>query len=233
MVLPPVVVRELDQHKNVHPSDKIRKRARRIASKLDEIFETDTRAKIREGVEILIQVEEPSIDFSAHKLRIDWKDDQLLASIIEFREQHSQCEVVLITADLLLKQKARHHEIATLKLSDQFKLPEEPGPSEKLIKELEEEIRRYQTRLPKLRASFTDSSEQTLLRLRLRAPIQLSEAYIHQRLEMTKLEHPKISMPSEKPPSQKPPSQSGYDVGKEEGHIIRIRPNTIYPPGAI
>jgi rRNA-processing protein FCF1 len=194
IVVTPVIVRELNKHKDTHPFKRIRQRAASALKKLDTLLEASTNscANLRSGVEIRFEAMEPLIDFARYHLSRDCQDDHLIASIIEFRNEHSGVEVVLLANDIGIKLKARHQAIETFRLADELKLPEEPDPNEKRIKELEQENRQLKSRIPELNLSFKSGSKHT--EFSLAKPIADSSVdEIEYRLEQLKHKYPKKS----------------------------------------
>jgi hypothetical protein len=154
IILAPIVLRELDKHKQTHPIGRLKKRAANTLARLDQWAEQGLRTSLRAGVTLGFLPYEPQIDFVAHRLSRDWHDDQLLASLIEFCQEHPEECVALVTADAGLKLKARSRGIRLLVLADDQKLPEEPDPNEQRVKQLEQELREQKLRSPKLRVCF-------------------------------------------------------------------------------
>lgn len=163
IILVPVVFRELDRHKDMHPVKKLRHRVRALISKLSKMLDQGTEHKLREAVTLRFEAREPTLDFGQHRLRPDQNDDQLVASILQFRLDQPGAQVVLVTADLGLKIKARHHQMEVRSLSDTLKIPEEPDEDQKSIRELQAKLASYENRLPKLRVAFSDDSDRLVI----------------------------------------------------------------------
>src|SRR5438270_12693197 len=81
LVATPVVIRELDKHKDQHRISAIRDRARAALKKIEQIVLEDATAGLPEGVG-LKYAEEPTIDFQQYGLRVETNDDHLIASCL-------------------------------------------------------------------------------------------------------------------------------------------------------
>jgi len=159
VVLPPVVFRELNKHKDLNPSQKIRKRAQSVLGRLSNLLKTSLITELRPNVKIEALPNDPIIDFGSHSLRSDLQDDFLLASILEFRAKDLNIDCRLVTADIGLQLKCRSRQILTIDLPDSLRLPEEEDPNEKRAKELEAEIRDLKHQLPSLQLTFENKSK--------------------------------------------------------------------------
>jgi rRNA-processing protein FCF1 len=194
IVVTPIVLRELNKHKDTHPFKRIRERAASALKKLDTLLEASTtlHANVRFGVEVYFEVKEPLCDFAKHHLSRDCQDDHLVASIIEFRDAHPDAKVVLLANDIGLKLKARHQGIETFQLPNDLQLIEEPDPNEKRIKEIEQENRLLKSRIPKLKLSFEKDLNHTLFSLN-KPVTELSGDEIENHLKRVRLKYPKRS----------------------------------------
>lgn len=125
VIVPPSVVTELDNLKKGHRDPKIRKRIRRLISTIKE-WRRD--GSLLEGVELNknIQVRmiavDPSFDGAPSWLNENNDDDRLIATTLDVQRDIPTAEVIILTNDLNLQNKAElalipYAEIAT----------EEPG----------------------------------------------------------------------------------------------------------
>ena len=90
---------------------------------------------------VLFLAGEPTIDFAQHGLDKQNHDDRLIASVIDFQSNNAGALVTLVTADVVLQVKSRSRRIEFVTLPDRIaKLPEDPDPQEKLIKQLQREV---------------------------------------------------------------------------------------------
>jgi hypothetical protein len=203
IVIPPVTVRELNKHKDLHSRPRVKKRAGAVLKKLNALFESGSRARLRDGIDVLFEDRDPMIDFAAYQLSHEIQDDHLIASIIMCQSEMPEAEIVLVTSDagLALRAKAMRQGIATIKLPDNLKLAEEPDPSEKRIKELEQELRELKRRIPQLSLTFEDGSQHATFALP--HPVELTQEELKNKLEEIEQRYPKMEKQSKQ--SREPP----------------------------
>jgi hypothetical protein len=96
---------------------------------------------------------------------------------------------VLVTDDLGLRVKARGHGIEAINLPDGLKLPDEPDPSEKRVKELEREILELKRVVPEPRLTFDNGSDH--LEVRLEPPVSFSREELEREKKLIRLKHKK------------------------------------------
>ncbi len=142
IIIPPITIRELNKNKDSNGKTRIRKRAASTLKKLSTLFQEDTHAFLVDSVEIFLEGRDPLIDFTTYQLNREVQDDHLIASMIAYRNEIPDEELILFTSDngLILLAKAKLFGISTIKLSDDLKLPEELDPEQERIKQLEREI---------------------------------------------------------------------------------------------
>jgi hypothetical protein len=192
IVVPPIVVRELNKQKELHPRPRVRRRAAAVLKKLTTLLQSASDAELRVGTNVLIEDRDPTIDFAAHQLNHEIQDDHLIASIIMWQEENREGEVVLVTSDagLTLLTKAKRHGITAVQLPDNLKLAEEPDPSEKQVRELQRELNELKLKTPRLLLAFDDGSDHT--RFVLPRPLNLTQAELDSELEDVKQQYPKM-----------------------------------------
>lgn len=115
------------------------------------------------GVAISILTDSPDISrYSGLQPAV--QDDQLLASLLNFRETHSDCapeDVVLVSDDSGLLIKARARTIPVKRLSEDLKLPDEPSRGQQEIRKLEREVAALKEREPALKLAFSQKGQAT------------------------------------------------------------------------
>jgi Holliday junction resolvase RusA-like endonuclease len=149
LVLTRITIREIDKHKSVHPSPKIKDRARRILKKL-ETFSKSPDMPIREGVEITFYDEMPSLDYPSYGLNPDWSDDIFIATIITYGQKWDRNSIVLVTDDTGVRIKAKSLNIETFELPDDLRLPIDPDPLVEENRKLREKLTIISATLPEL-----------------------------------------------------------------------------------
>ena len=197
IVVPPVIVRELNKHKELHPRSRVKRRAGAVLKKLSQLFESGSQAHLRDGVDIWLEDRDPVIDFAACQLNHKIQDDNLIASIIICQTETPEAEVILITSDagLALMAKANRQGIETTKLPDNLRLAEELDPDQKRIRELEQELRELKLQVPQLSLTFKDGSQHATFVLS--SPVDLTREELENRLKEIKQRHPKMKEQSE------------------------------------
>lgn len=195
IVVPPVTIRELNRHKELHPRSQVKERAGTVIRKLQTLFVSGSQAHVRDGVEIRLEDRDPTIDFEAFQLNHDIQDDHLIASIIMLRNEEPGADVILITSDagLALMAKARRLSIQTTMLPDNLKLTEEPDPNQLHIRELEEKIRALELKIPQLSLTFEDGNNH--FTYVLQPPIELTREELAVKLQAIEQQYPKLNHP--------------------------------------
>lgn len=196
IVVPPITVRELNKQKELSPKLRIKKRAGTVLKKLSSLFEKDCQAYIRDGVEIYLETRDPIIDFTQSQLNQDIQDDHLIASIISFRSERPEADVVLVTSDagLILMAKARRHNIPVTELPSNLKLTEEPDQDQIRIRELEKKVRDLELKIPQVSLVFADGSQHA--NFILQHPVEMTDDEIAEKIKVIKQQYPKMEQKS-------------------------------------
>ncbi len=195
LVVLPVVIRQLNNKKDSSGSRKLRDRAGAALKRLNSYSEQVSPIMIRDGVELRFQPSDPQIDFVASKLSREVSDDWVIASILEFKIESQEDAAVLVTGDVGLKVKAKTHDIQSVRLHEQYKLPEEEDQSQKRIRELEEQIRQLESGIPRLKLVFKD--EANLLSAQFARTPDLTGDTIRRRMEEIRGRYPKVDTAAE------------------------------------
>ena len=211
LIILPVIVGELDKHKDTHVNQKIRKRAKSISKKFHHLFENELEVTLRDDVVIKYEVIEPQLDFQANSLNAYRQDDYQLASIIQYKSDHPGEDVVLVTQDFNFKIKAKTHGIDTKSMPSELELPDELDPQEKIIKELQQELLELKKQFPSLKVRFSDGSDRATFTLIKVA--ELSEEKIAQRIAQIKRKYPKMEVSQENPSQLPDESQAKQKSG--------------------
>lgn len=196
IVVPPVIVRELNKHKDTHYNPRIRKRAETALKKLGNLVGSPPhRAEIRKNVEVALESRDPSIDFAQYNLVKEINDDQLVASVLQSKEGANSQRTVLVTADsgLTLVSKGSRLDIETYTLDDALKLTSEANPEQDKIRELERELRELKGRSPELILSFGEKSQR--ISLNLNSPRLADPDAVETTLRKLREDNPKIELP--------------------------------------
>ncbi len=196
IVIPPVTVRELNKHKELHPRQRVKERAATVLKKLLSLFGSDCQANIRDGVEMRLEDREPMVNFAEFQLDQDVQDDQLIASIIMFRNERREAEVILVTSDagLTLITKAKRQGIPTVTMPDNLKLAEKPDPNQIRIRELEQTVRALELKIPQISLVFGDGSQHATFVLP--HPTELTPEEIASKQKLLEQQYPKMEQES-------------------------------------
>lgn len=197
IIVPPIIIKELQKQKEFHPRTEIKKRAGNILRKLATYFESGANNQLKSGVEIHLEDRDPINYFSSNQLNPSSGDDNLIASMIMFGAEHPEITPILITSDdgLLLLSKARKFGIKSFVLPDNLRLPDSPNPEQVKIKQLENEISGLKNRIPVLSLAFEDGRQSNCISIR--QPIELTAQMVEDGLGDIRAKFPKISATNE------------------------------------
>lgn len=155
IVMPRITLRELDKHKNTHNSSRIRERARKLLKKVEQ---WSTGEEIRPGVAMELMASLPTVDYTGLGLNPDWSDDVLIASVLQYRDDHpEEPDVILVTQDSGPRITASQLGLRVLELPESLKLSADPDPLEVENRELLRTINALRNALPKLVVCFAGS----------------------------------------------------------------------------
>lgn len=182
IVIPPKVQREIDKIKDQSTNSKIRKRAKHVSAKIADFLldHKDGKYKIR-------GCEDPrpnQFDEDIFNPNVD--DNWILLSAIRLREDEN-LDVIIVSADTNILVKAKQIGLAYHRMTEEFKLSEEPTEEEKEINQLKSELRKYTTRLSKPTLLF--HNHQQYLKIQKPTVIDVNDM-VKMKLEEEKRKHP-------------------------------------------
>lgn len=131
IVIPPIIMRELEKHKYNQKDEVLKRRAENVSAKLAQLFKSGN--DVRPRTKIFFESHEPDEEFATHRLSRETQDDHLLASISLYKREHMDGVVILITNDLPLEVKAAPLSIDVQNLSEEQRLPVEIDPNVKKV----------------------------------------------------------------------------------------------------
>lgn len=154
LVVPRRVIQEMDKAKNDPRSDRRRKRARKVLNKLEKYWSPHD-AEIRKGTRLRLLVDNPDSD----KLRErgydpEVSDDEIVAVVQLFIEDNPEIDALLLAEDTGIRLKARACGLKTLAPPAEHRLPDEPDPFQKEVRELELQVAQLKARQPDLQLGF-------------------------------------------------------------------------------
>ena len=179
VVVPPIVIDELDRLKDSSRSSSIRDRARR-ALELIEGWDSPGGVPVRERVRGLYWSPPKTLDLLSLGLSAERNDDILLASASAFSDAQPETRVVIVTDDTGPRLKARRLGLEVMAAPDAVHLPREEEPVERENRELRSKIQKLTARAPQIELAFLDaeSSGENFKRIALSLPVQDLEEYV-------------------------------------------------------
>ncbi|MCL4553489.1 MAG: PIN domain-containing protein [Candidatus Marsarchaeota archaeon] len=160
ILIPPVVVRELEQQKVRNESKRVRQRAGDYVKWLNSRIAHSLKVDLRAGVSLVILDSEPVLDLALHRLNMEIADDLLIAHAIEWIEGNPSESVAIVTADTGVRMKALGRKLKVILWEDNtYKLAEEEDPDKKEIVKLKRLVQGYENRIPKLEVNFRDGKQ--------------------------------------------------------------------------
>jgi hypothetical protein len=112
VILTPTVLSELDQLKVNHRNENVRQKAEGLIRRFKGYR---SRGRLADGVPLrksrstlMTVAVEPKMDESLPWLEANNNDDRILAGFIEVMREHPRCQVILVTRDMNLQNKAEY-----------------------------------------------------------------------------------------------------------------------------
>ena len=100
----------------------------------------------------------PLIDFRSHGLREGIVDDEIVASVLEFKAEHEGSPVLIVTSDIGIQVLAPGHDLETVAPPEECRLPEEPDAGQAEERKLRAELAEIQGRQSDPVVVFRDGS---------------------------------------------------------------------------
>jgi len=153
LIVTPVLMRELERNKVHNPNVRLRQRAREAISWLAGRFEEKDPIALREGVTLVLDDQEPLIDFAEHRLSRDIMDDHLIASGLDWAQRNGK-DIAIATSDSGLALKLRSRPIGCLQPGEKWRLPDAADAERTEVRELRRQLERERNRRPNLTVQF-------------------------------------------------------------------------------
>lgn len=188
------IINELDKKKH-EGRQIIKERARKSLRFIESIMESQGKI-LRKEIRFKYLNEEPKDEyFNNFRLETKSGDDRLLCSILKYKDDSVNADVLLATDDTGLKLRAKNYNIKTLDIPDCY-LNIEEDTTEKEIKVLKKELLLLKNKIPKLILTFDNNkNHKDFLILKNVAP----KNYIDEEIEALKKRYPFVTKESEKP----------------------------------
>lgn len=150
--VPQRVLEEIDKHKD-QSRGKIQKRAKKLSARFSEIILQDAAASV--GVEFVNNP--PSTAFDDPQYHKEIADDWIILSTLH--SSHDLASLVVVSGDNGILLKAKRHGLGFYKMPDNLLLAEEPSDEEKEIRQLKQQLAKYENRLPAPEVVFRDETQ--------------------------------------------------------------------------
>ncbi len=190
IIVPMIVVDELDRHKDNHQHFKLKRRALERLKQL-EAWSLNEPEEIRKGVKLALEIQVPTVDFEALGLEKSKPDHLLIASMVQFRDGHDKADIVLVAHDTGPRLTARRLGFKAVELPEDYRLTGEPDPLEKENRELKQKMQRFENALPKLSLAIFDGLKtDSRTTLTISQVLPFSRGDLESFLEKTRAKHP-------------------------------------------
>lgn len=185
MIIAPIVIKELDKLK-YNSNAKIAKRVKALLPKLLSLVEGRETTKV--NIQVLLK-QPPDSVYSSYQLDRVEQDDQLLASILDFKNniEPNGGSVVLITNDVGAMLKSKALQIDAKIFPEDWLRAVDIDENQKAVVDLQRELQQYRDRTPKLRMCFPDlTAVHTITRP---APLASRATYVKGKMDEVKSEY--------------------------------------------
>ena len=153
LVVPRVILGELNKHKDSHSSKTIRNRARAACKNIDD-WSASRCVSSTLAFEFDIRTSSPKL----HGLDPSSCDDRFLSDILEHPAPLD--DKILFSDDSNLRLTAKHFGIAVEEIDGRFRLPATLDPAEKEARQLRRELDRLKNALPRLEVGLVSDDPQ-------------------------------------------------------------------------
>ena len=165
------VQREIDQQKH-RRNGRVAQRARKTSSLFRSIVEKD-HSLIREKCpQVKLMLESSSVPSPELKDRLDYDkpDDEIVGFLHQYKQQHPEADVRLLTHDTGPMMTARSLNLPFVKIEDAWLLPPESNETERENRHLKEEITRLKKAEPQFHIRCLDDNENEIDALEVKCP---------------------------------------------------------------
>lgn len=161
--LAPVVVEEIDKHKEFHSLKHMRERARKVASRLVKAVQAG--GHLGSDVHLVFDLTQAASDPATRGLDPARPDDRLLSSILDYKDAHPDELVAFVTSDSSLALRAFTLGVKVIPLDDRFRIKSQPDERDTLIQDLKSQIHAGQQQIPKLSLTFVAGNKEMEIEL--------------------------------------------------------------------
>ena len=146
------VIGEIDKHKD-QSRGRIQKRAKKISARFSAIFLQGEEPQI--NIEVIDNP--PATAFDDEQFHKDINDDWIILSALY--SSHSKEDIIIASGDNGILLKAKNHGLGYCLMPDTLLLAEEPSEEEKEIRQLKQQLAKYESRRPEPRIEFEDETD--------------------------------------------------------------------------
>lgn len=165
------VQREIDQQKH-YGNGRVAQRARKTSSLFRSIVEKDYGVIRDKGPQVKLMLESPSVPSPELKDRLDYTkpDDEIVGLLHQYRQQHPEADVRLLTHDTGPMMTARSLDLPFVKIKDDWLLPPESNETDRENRRLKEEITRLRKTEPEFHIRCVGDNESEIDVLEVKCP---------------------------------------------------------------
>lgn len=156
IVIAPIILKEINDLKDRENNNKRKKRSKAIYSKLSNYLLEETESKCK----IIVAKQPIDYEFNNENFSRDNNDDKLLLSALRFRKETSP-DIIIVSADLGLLYRAKELNLVYHKMQDKYKIKEELTEEEKEIKQLKNNLAKFEKRQSSPSITF-ENGEKTI-----------------------------------------------------------------------
>lgn len=148
LVVPWQVVSELDSNKTNNRSATKRERARELLPLIEHYAQLSGGAEVRSGVTMQFFSANVEDICRKHDLTPTSPDQVIVASALALKDRYQGGSVVLVTGDTGMRMTARRVGLTVVAMPEDLRLPQALDDEERQRREIERELKRYQSRKP-------------------------------------------------------------------------------------
>ncbi len=233
------VQREIDQQKH-RGNGRVAQRARKTSSLFRSIIEKDCSVIREKGPQVKLMLESSSVPSPEVKGRLDYTkaDDEIVGFLHQYKQQHPEADVRLLTHDTGPMMTARSLDLPFVKIQDAWLLPPESNEKERENRRLKEEVTRLRKTEPEFQIKCLDDNESEIDVLEVPCPFgPLNEREISTFMDQLKDKFPIVTFGSygrtgrvstfgdirEMSGLYSPPSEGDIDKYREEEYPAWIK----------
>ena len=146
------VLGEINKHKDQSRGKK-QKRAKKVSSRFSEILLQGKPSRI--NVEVMDNP--PATAFNDAQYHKDINDDWIILSALY--SPHPDTDIIIVSGDNGILLKAKNHGLGFFLMPDTLLLAEDPSDEEKEMRQLRQQLAKYESRLPKPSIEFEDETD--------------------------------------------------------------------------